>query len=105
MLDQNRHNLRGVETNSVGTAGSRLYRTLSANLPRRGARITRHAMQISDSNGWFDNITIPLNPGLVSIIGQKGTGKSALAELIVEHHLRMCKRCRDGGSRRRVSGR
>ena len=29
----------------------------------------------TDSNGWFDDITIPLNAGLVSIIGQKGTGK------------------------------
>ena len=40
------------------------------------------AVKISKSNGWFDDITIPLNAGLVSIIGQKGTGKSALAELI-----------------------
>jgi hypothetical protein len=45
------------------------------------ARVMR-AIKISDSNAWFDDITIPLNPGLVSIIGQKGTGKSALAELI-----------------------
>nr|WP_169195382.1 AAA family ATPase [Devosia sp. MC1541] len=34
------------------------------------------------TNGWFNEETIPLNPGLVSIIGQKGSGKSALAELI-----------------------
>ena len=34
------------------------------------------------NNKWFENITIPLNAGLVSIIGQKGSGKSALAELI-----------------------
>ena len=34
------------------------------------------------NNKWFENITIPLNTGLVSIIGQKGSGKSALAELI-----------------------
>jgi hypothetical protein len=40
------------------------------------------AVTISNSNGWFDDITIPLNAGLVSIIGQKGSGKSALAELI-----------------------
>ena len=40
------------------------------------------AIKISDSNGWFDDFTIPLNAGLVSIIGQKGTGKSALAELL-----------------------
>jgi hypothetical protein len=40
------------------------------------------AVKISKSSGWFDDVTIPLNSGLVSIIGQKGTGKSALAELI-----------------------
>jgi AAA15 family ATPase/GTPase len=45
------------------------------------ARVIR-ALKISNSNGWFDDVTIPLNAGLVSIIGQKGTGKSALAELI-----------------------
>jgi len=37
---------------------------------------------LNSSNGWFDDIEIPLNPGLVSIIGRKGSGKSALAELI-----------------------
>ncbi|MGM4910129.1 TrlF family AAA-like ATPase [Rhizobium sp. 768_B6_N1_8] len=31
---------------------------------------------------WFASDPIPLNAGLVSIIGQKGSGKSALAELI-----------------------
>ncbi len=31
--------------------------------------------------GWF-NDTVPLNPGLVAIIGNKGTGKSALADII-----------------------
>ena len=30
---------------------------------------------------WFD-VDLPLNPGLVAIIGNKGTGKSALAEVI-----------------------
>lgn len=37
---------------------------------------------IDDSTGWFGKTTIPLNPGMVSIIGQKGSGKSALADLI-----------------------
>jgi energy-coupling factor transporter ATP-binding protein EcfA2 len=37
---------------------------------------------LADSGGWFENTTIELNAGLVSIIGQKGSGKSALAELI-----------------------
>ena len=40
------------------------------------------AVTLSNARGWFDSISIPLNPGLISIIGQKGSGKSALAELI-----------------------
>ncbi|KOF56393.1 hypothetical protein AGR56_06190 [Clostridium sp. DMHC 10] len=31
---------------------------------------------------WFKDISIPLNSGLISIIGNKGNGKSALAEII-----------------------
>lgn len=31
---------------------------------------------------WFDDITIPLNPELVAIIGNKGSGKSAIADII-----------------------
>jgi len=33
-------------------------------------------------NKWFVNVDIPLNPELVSIIGNKGSGKSALADVI-----------------------
>lgn len=40
------------------------------------------SISISNSNGWFEDCEIPLNESLVSIIGQKGSGKSALAELI-----------------------
>jgi len=40
------------------------------------------AVKLSSGSGWFDDISVPLNAGLVSIIGQKGSGKSALAELI-----------------------
>jgi len=40
------------------------------------------AVKLSNASGWFDDISVPLNAGLVSIIGQKGSGKSALAELI-----------------------
>jgi len=40
------------------------------------------AVRISNSAGWFDDVAMPLNAGLVSIIGQKGSGKSALAEVI-----------------------
>lgn len=39
-------------------------------------------VRIKDPSGCFGTIAIPLNRGLVSIIGQKGSGKSALAELI-----------------------
>jgi ABC-type lipoprotein export system ATPase subunit len=36
-----------------------------------------------DDSEWFDNVVrIPLNPDLVSIIGNKGSGKSALADII-----------------------
>ena len=45
------------------------------------ARVLR-SLTIFDSNGWFDDVRIPLNEGLVSIIGQKGSGKSALVELL-----------------------
>jgi len=31
---------------------------------------------------WFDNISIPLNPGLIAVIGNKGKGKSALTDTI-----------------------
>ena len=39
-------------------------------------------VRLSNANGWFDDIEITLNPGLVSVIGQKGSGKSALAEIV-----------------------
>ncbi len=45
------------------------------------ARVIRN-VRLSHSGGWFDDVEIPLNAGLVSIIGQKGSGKSAFAELI-----------------------
>lgn len=33
-------------------------------------------------NTWFVNETVPLNPGLVAVIGPRGSGKTALADLI-----------------------
>jgi len=45
------------------------------------ARVIRN-VAIANSSGWFEDVEIPLNSGLVSIIGQKGSGKSALAECI-----------------------
>ena len=34
---------------------------------------------------WFDNIKIQLNPGLVAVIGNKGSGKSALTDIPLKH--------------------
>jgi hypothetical protein len=45
------------------------------------ARVIKN-VKFSRENVWFDEISIPLNAGLVAVIGQKGSGKSALAELI-----------------------
>lgn len=45
------------------------------------ARVIR-SVSLSDGKGWFSDANIPLNPSMVSIIGQKGSGKSALADLI-----------------------
>jgi hypothetical protein len=36
----------------------------------------------SSPDQWFDGTDIPLNPGLIAIIGNKGTGKSALADVL-----------------------
>lgn len=37
----------------------------------------------SDNNEWFDSVRkVELNPGLVTIIGNKGSGKSALADIL-----------------------
>lgn len=45
------------------------------------ARVIR-SITLFGCDRWFDEAEIPLNSGLVSIVGQKGSGKSALAELI-----------------------
>lgn len=39
-------------------------------------------LRISSKNSWFAQTAIPLNPGLVTIIGEKGSGKTAVADLI-----------------------
>lgn len=39
-------------------------------------------IRIEDSKDWFTNNDIFFNKGLVSIIGQKGSGKTALADLV-----------------------
>ncbi|CAB3688683.1 hypothetical protein CEY09_26060 [Achromobacter marplatensis] len=39
-------------------------------------------IRITQSNGWFAETSIKLNPGLVTVIGEKGAGKTAIADLI-----------------------
>ncbi len=40
------------------------------------------SITISGAPDWFGTLTVPLNDDLVSVIGPRGSGKSALAELI-----------------------
>jgi hypothetical protein len=39
-------------------------------------------ISIINSNGWFEDVELPVNDALVSIIGCKGSGKTALTDLI-----------------------
>lgn len=39
-------------------------------------------LKITNSKGWFSTDQIDLNPGLVVVIGEKGSGKTAIADLI-----------------------
>jgi len=58
----------------------RVYIGPSPPLYHDESRVIR-AIRLSHADGWFEDAEIPLSAGLVSIIGQKGSGKSALAEL------------------------
>jgi predicted ATPase len=40
------------------------------------------SISLTNSGSWFDDSQVVLNGGLTAIIGQKGSGKSALAELL-----------------------
>lgn len=40
------------------------------------------AIEIKNSNHWFEEEPIPLNENLVTVIGEKGAGKTALADFI-----------------------
>ena len=42
----------------------------------------RHTANATMPEIWFDNISIPINPGLVAVIGNKGSGKSAFTDII-----------------------
>lgn len=58
-------------------------RAIVAEAPPSGALPHRVIKEIAVSNApWFTNAAIPLSPGLVAIIGARGSGKTALADLI-----------------------
>lgn len=40
------------------------------------------SVSIRDKGGMFEELDLALNPGLIAVVGQKGTGKSALVEAI-----------------------
>jgi ABC-type cobalamin/Fe3+-siderophores transport system ATPase subunit len=44
--------------------------------------IVLDSIKIENSNNWFGNEEIPLNSGLITIIGEKGSGKTALLDLL-----------------------
>lgn len=46
------------------------------------SRSVLDAISITNANGWFDERLLPLNSGLVAIVGLKGSGKTALADVI-----------------------
>jgi hypothetical protein len=51
--------------------------------PRRGALPSQTIERVEVSNApWLTTSAVPLNPGLVAIIGARGSGKTALADLI-----------------------
>jgi hypothetical protein len=51
--------------------------------PPRGALPSQTIAQVSVSNAaWLITNRVPLNPGLIAIIGARGSGKTALADLI-----------------------
>ncbi len=45
------------------------------------SRVIAH-LKVTSANGWFATDQIDLNPGLVVVIGEKGSGKTAIADLI-----------------------
>ncbi|WP_372430341.1 TrlF family AAA-like ATPase [Janibacter melonis] len=58
-------------------------RAIVAETPPSGALPHRVIKEITVNDApWFTNGTIPLSPGLVAIIGARGSGKTALADLI-----------------------
>lgn len=60
-----------------------LQRAMVSSEPPTGAITHRVADGVSLTNAdWFDSSGIQLNPGLVAIIGARGSGKTALADIL-----------------------
>src|SRR5262249_26963181 len=58
-------------------------RALVESEPPRGALPSQTIERVDVSNApWLRNAQVPLNPGLIAIIGPRGSGKTALADLI-----------------------
>lgn len=58
-------------------------RALVGSEPPRGALPSQTINQVTVSNApWLTTDRVPLNPGLIAIIGARGSGKTALADLI-----------------------
>ncbi|HOW59074.1 MAG TPA: hypothetical protein PLO78_05045 [Candidatus Omnitrophota bacterium] len=53
-------------------------------MPAKGKNLANviDKVEIANSNGWFEETPLPLNEDLVAIIGEKGAGKTALADFI-----------------------
>lgn len=48
----------------------------------KGIIINKNEGYTNENQKWFDNVQIPFNSELVSIIGNKGSGKSAIADIL-----------------------
>lgn len=58
-------------------------RTFIGTMPPRGALPSQVITSVSVTNApWLQSATVPLNSGLVGIIGARGSGKTALADII-----------------------
>ena len=59
------------------------YRSFVAEEPPAGALHSQVIRSVTISNAdWIKTAFVPLNPGLVAIIGSRGSGKTALADMI-----------------------
>lgn len=59
----------------------RVYIGLSVSKSKNDANVI-DTIEIKNSNHWFEEEPIPLNENLVTVIGEKGAGKTALADFV-----------------------